>query len=72
MVGKAWKQGGGVSAVDELFALLEEIGATPTLYGKPITATEAREFAVRSFSERVAMRLVPDEPQWRPWDPHKP
>jgi hypothetical protein len=71
-----------VTATDELFALLEEIGATPTLYGVPVTVRQLKTFAWAGFVERVitdseVARLVvtatlrasilPAEPQWRPY-----
>jgi hypothetical protein len=65
-----------VSATDELFALLEQIGATPTLYGKPVTVRELKTFAWASFVERFtdiivteALRasILPAEPQWSPY-----
>jgi len=65
-----------VSAVDELFELLEQIGATPTLYGKPVTLRELRTFAWASFVDRCAgvvvtealrASILPPDPQWSPY-----
>jgi hypothetical protein len=65
-----------MSATDELFALLESIGATPTLYGKPVTVHELKSFAYASVVERytdilvtAALRasIVPAEQQWSPY-----
>lgn len=41
-----------MSATEELFAILEEIGATPTLYGKPVTVCELKSFAWAGFVDR--------------------
>jgi hypothetical protein len=67
-----------MSATDELFALLDSIDATPTLYGKPVTLRELKAFAWAGFVERHADVLVtaalrasilPVEPQWSPYPP---
>ena len=65
-----------MSAIDELFELLEKIGATPTLYGKPVTVRQLKTFAWSGFVERsanvvvtAALRasLLPVESQWSPY-----
>lgn len=65
-----------MSATDELFELLDRIGATPTLYGKPVTARELKTFAWGSFVDRCAdvvvaaalrASILPSEPQWSPY-----
>lgn len=65
-----------MSATDELFALLDSIGATPTLYGEPVTLSELKSFARASVVERhtdilvtAALRasILPAESQWSPY-----
>jgi hypothetical protein len=41
------------AAIDELFAILESIGATVTLYGKPVTKNELESYALVSAIERL-------------------
>ncbi|HVY63926.1 MAG TPA: hypothetical protein VHH11_03810, partial [Gammaproteobacteria bacterium] len=41
-------------ATSELFDLLAEVGATPTLDGKPITEAELREHATKRVVDRLA------------------
>jgi hypothetical protein len=63
-------------ATDELFKLVESVGGTVTLYGKPVTARELKTFAWAGFVERYSdivinaactAMVVPLEPQWSPY-----
>lgn len=65
-----------MSATDELFDLLDKIGATPTLYGRPVTVRELKTFAWAGFVDRCADTVVtaalraailPAESQWSPY-----
>lgn len=42
--------------IGALFKLLEEVGATPTLYGKPVTEGELRVHATENVLRRLASR----------------
>lgn len=47
-------------ATSELFELLAEVGATPTLYGKPCTESEVRAVAEARIDELLAtIRKLP-------------
>ena len=39
--------------IGQLCALLKEVGATLTLYGKPVSETELRQFADTSAKNRI-------------------
>lgn len=62
--------------VGQLVALVESVGGTVTLYGKPVTARELKTFAWASFVERFAnvvvkaactAMVVPRDVQWSPY-----
>lgn len=62
--------------LDELIALVQSVGGTVKLYGKPVTARDLRSFAWAGFVERytdVVVRaactamVIPRELQWSPY-----
>lgn len=64
------------SAIDELVDLVESVGGTVTLYGKPVTARELKTFAWAGFVERFAdvvvkaactAMVVPQAASWTPY-----
>lgn len=49
--------------IDQLFDLLEDAGLRPTLYGKPVARGEMKAKALRSFTDRLADRVLPTQPE---------
>ena len=58
-------------AIGQLFEILRSIGATPRLYGKPITEVDAREIGARCFVDRIvgvrSRLVVPRGAEWSPY-----
>lgn len=73
------------TATDQLFEILDRIGAVPTLYGKPVTVRELKTFAWAGFPRPLHAEELVDRfaalvvtaalrasvlPKEEPWSPY--